>query len=381
MVASFRHDGYGAAHWWVVSASTRCPFKSTIDGTNEDMAITIRCDCGKGFQTRDENAGRRTRCPACGRELMIPKPDFVPLDELAPIPEQIAVARRTRTQTSGKAVVSLVLGLCSFLTGFLAGIPAIILGRLGLADICDPDKDVDGKGLAIAGIVLGSFTTLISLGCALFVFVAFILEERSMSRSVNAAGCFGHLKDIGEAMQRYEDAQGHFPPAAICDRNGKPLLSWRVALLPYMLDNELSAQFHLDEAWDSAHNKSLLREMPYIFQCPSAGLPAGYTTYKVVIDPQSVFTGAPVGTPKNKIKDKLSETLLVVESTDRVPWTKPEDLSLTSGGASFGIGSNHTRGFCAVMADCQCRTVMNSVDPGTLKAMVTRDGHEDVYVP
>jgi hypothetical protein len=42
------------------------------------------------------------------------------------------------------------------------------------------------------------------------------------------------LKQIGLALHNYHTAYRTFPAAAITDKNGKPLLSWRVAILPFM---------------------------------------------------------------------------------------------------------------------------------------------------
>ena len=50
------------------------------------VAIIVRCECGKEFQTRDENAGRRARCPACQRDLIVPAAKFPPEGDLAPTP-------------------------------------------------------------------------------------------------------------------------------------------------------------------------------------------------------------------------------------------------------------------------------------------------------
>ncbi|MBI1899756.1 MAG: hypothetical protein HYS13_01420 [Planctomycetia bacterium] len=36
------------------------------------MAIVVSCKCGQRFQARDEWAGRRTKCPTCGADLVIP---------------------------------------------------------------------------------------------------------------------------------------------------------------------------------------------------------------------------------------------------------------------------------------------------------------------
>ena len=51
---------------------------------------------------------------------------------------------------------------------------------------------------------------------------------------------------------------GNFPARANFDEDGNPLLSWRVHILPYMDYGQLYDQFHLDEPWDSEHNKKLL---------------------------------------------------------------------------------------------------------------------------
>ena len=77
-----------------------------------------------------------------------------------------------------------------------------------------------------------------------------------------------HLKQIGLAMHNYLDANGHFPTPFSVDKQKKPLLSWRVHLLPYLEQQNLYRQFRLDEPWDSEHNKKLIKLMPKIFQCP-----------------------------------------------------------------------------------------------------------------
>ncbi len=195
--------------------------------------------------------------------------------------------------------------------------------------------------------------------------------------------CLSNLSVIGKAMQNYRFATGRFPAAAICDANGKPLLSWRVAILPYTEDYyQLYRHFHLNEAWDSPHNNPLVKQMPHIFQCPSEDLSKGHTTFQVVVDPRSVFTGKPSGISPGMITEKEWETLMVVEATHAVPWSKPEDLSLASGGPRFGIGSKRPGRLYAVMADVVCRAIDNSsdfpIDPEILKALITRNGREEI---
>jgi hypothetical protein len=66
------------------------------------------------------------------------------------------------------------------------------------------------------------------------------------------------LKGIGLALHTYHDLNGRLPPAVVTDKDGRPLYSWRVLLLPYLEEETLYKQFHLDEAWDGPNNKALL---------------------------------------------------------------------------------------------------------------------------
>ena len=64
-----------------------------------------------------------------------------------------------------------------------------------------------------------------------------------------------NLKQLALYMHNHNDTIGHLPPAALTDNNGKPLLSWRVALLPFIEENgqyqdKLYKEFRLDEPWE-----------------------------------------------------------------------------------------------------------------------------------
>jgi prepilin-type processing-associated H-X9-DG protein len=344
------------------------------------MPIVIRCECGKEFETGDENAGRRGRCPACQRELIVPQPkpkaeaDFAPAYEPAP------------PAMSGKAITSFVLGLCSFVLCCVTGVPAVIFGIMGLGDINNPQKNVSGRGFAITGIVLGSLWSLVILPAIL---IALLLPAVQAAReAARRAQCVNNLKQIGLAMMNYESANGTFPPAAVYDANGKPLLSWRVLLLPYLEQNTLYQQFHLDEPWDSPNNKPLGETVLKVFHCPSEpNLQGSLTTYQVIVDPSSMFTGKPTGVANREVTDGGGNTLLVVESTQAVSWSKPDDLSSApaANDPTLGTGSKHPGGFNALFADGSVQFLKSSpsnpLSPSALKALVTRNGGETVNIP
>src|SRR4051812_3210305 len=69
------------------------------------------------------------------------------------------------------------------------------------------------------------------------------------------------LRQLGLALHSYHDVHGRFPPAVVSGKDGRPLYSWRVALLPYLEHDRLYNQLKLDQPWDGPHNKPLLAEM------------------------------------------------------------------------------------------------------------------------
>jgi hypothetical protein len=137
------------------------------------------------------------------------------------------------------------------------------------------------------------------------------------------------LKHIADAIAKYRDEKGHYPPPAIYDERGNALLSWRVALLPYLGDEaeELHRQFRLDEPWDSLHNKKLIARMPECFRSLDNDLfleVAGKTTTVVFVGPGSIFNG-PKGVNKDDVNGK-TVLLGIVGSPASVYWTKPADV-------------------------------------------------------
>jgi prepilin-type N-terminal cleavage/methylation domain-containing protein/prepilin-type processing-associated H-X9-DG protein len=215
------------------------------------------------------------------------------------------------------------------------------------------------------------------------VLIALLLPAVQAAReAARRAQCTGNLKQVVLAMHNYAADYGCFPPAATYDADGKPLLSWRVLMLPYLSQAPLYGEFHLDEAWDSPNNKPLADSMPTPFRCPSEPETKGLTTYQVFVDPRSIFTGKPAGVPLNAVTDGRSTTLLVAESAGPVPWSKPEELSLKSADPLLGMGSKHPGGFNAVMADGSVRFFRRSLlSPQLLKALITRDGGESANPP
>jgi hypothetical protein len=168
-----------------------------------------------------------------------------------------------------------------------------------------------------------------------------------------------NMKQIGLAMHNYHDANKHFPAAAIYSKDGKPLLSWRVALLPMMEYGNLYDQFHLDEPWDSEHNKKLIDKMPAEYRSPKSKLKEpGMTNYVVPVGPGTVFEGRE-GMSFKDIKDGTAHTILAVEvdNDHAVIWTKPDDLPYNPNDPSKGLGGVFKNVFVALFCNGSVRII------------------------
>lgn len=182
-----------------------------------------------------------------------------------------------------------------------------------------------------------------------------------------------NLKQIALAMHNYHDTHNAFPANAIYGKDGKALLSWRVAILPYIEENALYNEFKLDEPWDSAHNKKLLAKMPKIY-APVAGgnVAADATFYQVFTGPGTIFEGKK-GLRLLEITDGTSNTFLAAEAGEAVPWTKPDDLPFDPQKDLPKLGGLFKAGFHVAMADGSVRFIRRDFDPQALRLAITRN--------
>ncbi len=192
-------------------------------------------------------------------------------------------------------------------------------------------------------------------------------QERVMNR----------LKQMALAMHQYLDTNKTFPPAAIYSKDGKPLLSWRVAILPYIEQQDLYKEFKLDEPWDSPHNKKLLAKMPKMYASIKAGAKAGTTPYRVFAGKGAIFDGKE-GSRIQDITDGTSNTVLIVEAADAVPWTKPDELPLAAGKPLSKLGGQVKGGFCMATADGAAHFIRTPINEEAMRAVITRGGGEVV---
>jgi len=387
------------------------------------MPIQFTCSCGRKLQAKEEHAGRRVKCPECGAEATVPGPDDAvqagepPKPKTSPVTaaesrrpaednreddrprrrsrndddEDDRPRRRSREEeddrprapagTSGRAIAALILGLLSVFFCLLTAVPAFILALLSLGDINRSRGRVGGKGLAIAGLIFSIVGTLLS-GAGSLVYSVFKVREAASRVTVS-----NNMKQMTLGMVNDADSHmGKMMAPAICDKNGKPLLSWRVSLLPYIEQDALYRQFKLDEPWDGPNNSRLIAMMPKIYQHPSdpGANGRGHTHFRVFTGPQTPFPDAipPFEAGRSSMnfpasfRDGMSNTILIVEAADAVPWTKPDELPYDPNKPLPKLGGQFKSGFLVGLADGSVRIVQTGVSDQTLRAAITPAGND-----
>ena len=193
-------------------------------------------------------------------------------------------------------------------------------------------------------------------------------EDSTRVQSLN------NLKLLGLAMLSYHIQYQSLPAHAIYSKEGKPLLSWRVSILPVLAQQALYNKFHLDEPWDSPNNKPLIAEMPLVFADPAGkSVGKGKTRYVVPVGKGTIFDGKK-GISIEQIKDGSSNTILILEvgAEKAVVWTKPEDMPFDPATPLANLGKISAAGFNTAFADGHLQTLRKTLDSDTFRKLILR---------
>jgi hypothetical protein len=209
-------------------------------------------------------------------------------------------------------------------------VPVVMAGTLLVAGCSDPLRDEAGTGAAagtdatpVAFEVRAGGPYQADADGTVRLVADVALEGQS---TVDA-----DLRRIGEALDAYHADHGTYPPAALTDDTGRPLLSWRVLLLPYLGEADLADQFDLSVAWDAPANLALLDQMPDVYR---GGRAEGGTETGIAgaAGRKSVFgrSGPALdsGVAASAVTDGVTMTIAAGPVGDgvHVPWTAPGDI-------------------------------------------------------
>jgi len=288
------------------------------------MPIQFACpSCGKQTIVADQFAGQSGPCAGCGKQVTIPfaKGQVYPSYQGSP-------------------------GAGAAAAGAGIGIAVILVVSVGVLFVC---------GGVLVALLLPA-----------------VQSAREAARRMQSAN---NIKQIVLAMHTYHDLHKEFPPAVVKDKDGKPLYSGMVCLLPMLEESSLYEQFDKDKAWDSPENLPLSsRNMPVFMDPSNSNTTAGRTDYLLITGKNSVLEDTPgmrhgLGT----IQDGSANTMVVIEVKGNASWAAPNtwDISKPFDGSHPGVVQ-------VGMADGSVHAISRNIDRETLRRLIEKNDGQPV---
>ncbi|MDR2116672.1 MAG: DUF1559 domain-containing protein [Planctomycetaceae bacterium] len=290
-------------------------------------------------------------------------------------------AVRQRVEPGNQSFLAMPLGL-EFAKGML---------RTLLPDI-EEDKLVfwlKGENAVVKQKVIASCGIAAAL-----LFPAIQASQDAASRNQQRMQCMNKLKQIALGIHNYHDTHGTLPPLYTVDKDGKPLHSWRVLILPFIEQVALYQQIRHNEPWDSEYNKQFHNVVVNTYCCPVNPLVRqipGACCYSVIAG-EGFIPAKKAGTQTSetfaRIVDGTSNTLAVVEVKTPFCWMDPtadvtlEELLKGINKKEGRVGSFHVNpdGIYVAFFDGSCRFLSSNISKELLKALGTCAGGESVTI-
>jgi hypothetical protein len=246
------------------------------------------------------------------------------------------------------------------------------------AQVEEVGKDPVFKALAAmvkSVSIMGDKVTIVITDFDPYFEIAARINEQNQAKAA-AASSMNKVKNIATALLAYHKDKGKFPPAATLSKEGKPLLSWRVQILPYLGHNFLYKQFRQNEPWDSDHNKKLIRRIPPSFRETQDDLNKGTTPFQAPVGIATLFTPGGTGTNSIQIINELSNTIMLVKVPEdkTAIWTKPEDWEIDISLPAKDLLKGFTNAIVFACADGEVKAIPLKEAEEKIKSMLVIDG-------
>ena len=198
------------------------------------------------------------------------------------------------------------------------------------------------------------------------------------------AWCGNNLKQIVLALHDYHDVYGSLPPTYIADKNGKPMHSWRVLILPFIEQKPLYDKYNFDEPWDGPNNSKLAATIMKAYSCPAEHAKKGSsasleTDYVAIVGDHTAWRGEKA-LNFGDFKDGTSNTIFVVEvHHSGIHWMEPRDLHVSQMAPTInpkhgqGISSAHPGGAQVGLADGAVRFLPDETPQDVLRSHIQID--------
>lgn len=163
------------------------------------------------------------------------------------------------------------------------------------------------------------------------------------------------VRTFGLYLHNYYSTMGKFPEAIEYNADGSVPHSWRVEILPFILQEQKikkgmsraeygqlihACGYNVDQPWDSPENSKMIAKMPDAFRHPKAENDSNSSGFLAITGPGTFFD-----LKADRDQFDSAHTILIATSENDEPWTKPFDLIYgskeTPALGGFGFGGFH----------------------------------------
>ncbi len=217
----------------------------------------------------------------------------------------------------------------------------------------------------------GSLWAIVAMGPFLFFVLLTGFIAPNIMSSDPEFNTRNDMLQFATAIESYKvDKGGHFPSVHQTPQGGA--LSWRVQILPKIGCQHIYEEFHLDEDWDSEHNRELISRMPSLFCTPEMDSAEGKAVFCLPVGPGTLFGEGKERIHESVITDYPAKTILMIEVApeNAVIWTKPEDWTPRADDPFSGLRCRRWRHYLVVYTDQEVATLPKKTDPEIFRQLL-----------
>lgn len=249
----------------------------------------------------------------------------------------------------------------------------------------EDDRPQPKSGAGVVFLVLGIVAAVLLVVCGgatalLWPAVTKVGEASARMQASN------NMMQLGLAAHNYESTYNSLPGPFV-DTNDRGLpppsdpkdrLSWRAELLPYMEQENVYRAIDRSQAWDSPVNRPVTSTAIKTLGDPNDPTDNA-TRFRCFFDNGALFSTDKMDRVTIAgAKDGSANTILFIETADRVPWAQFNELPYSPSGSLPQLGHPTRDVFLVAMADGSVKAVKKTVSEATLRAAITRAGKDTV---